>query len=321
MLVRGQTTEDRIAQIAQGFGQGFQNFQGQQDRQRAISLQDEARKRQEALQALEIEARLADTTGRDTIGSGLGSKILKGEAYDPSMVSGLGLSRKAVREEALLAKQAESDNLNKLLKVKQLEELSKPFEQTKDYQKLKATEDLRAKSRKPIQTEDQKLAYKQQEKLATGNAGLYGVKSAMDEALKILSDASVSEDQKIKTGQGLFKLLNSAEGSDAVGAEEAKRIGSYLEFNLANVTQPGAFFGRDVKGFTDQVKNYSKLLGDRIVKNEQGINQLKGGGSLSDLVSQPVSGQMAAPVRVAPEQVKAIKQMSDEDLLKFIQGN
>tara|TARA_R110000868_G_scaffold87034_5_gene243671 strand:+ start:9720 stop:10667 length:948 start_codon:yes stop_codon:yes gene_type:complete len=58
------TTEERIAQIAGNFGQGFQNFQAGQDRQRAQALQDEARLRQEALQALEVSNTLGQQYGR-----------------------------------------------------------------------------------------------------------------------------------------------------------------------------------------------------------------------------------------------------------------
>lgn len=167
MLQRGQTTEERIAQIAQGFGQGFQNFQAQQDRQRALSLQEEARKRQEALQALEIEAKLADTTGREVIGSGLGSKILKGETYDPSMIQGLGLSRKAQREEAILQKQSEDDALNKLLKVKKIEELSKPFEQTREYQKAATMATIQGEAR--AEAEERKRESQLQKKMQEAN--------------------------------------------------------------------------------------------------------------------------------------------------------
>jgi hypothetical protein len=136
-----------------------------------------------------------------------------------------------------------------------------------------------------------------QTKIITNNVGLANVKSAMDSALQILEDPKIPEDQKVKTGQGLYKLLNSAEGADAVGAEEAKRIGSYLEYHLGNFTQPGAFIGRDVPGFVGQIKNYSGLLGERIKRNEQTAAGLKEGKAISEMVS----GQ--APKRDMPKTV------------------
>jgi hypothetical protein len=49
MLIKGETTEQRIAKIANGFGQGVQNFQQGQDRQRSQDLQTEALRRQQAI--------------------------------------------------------------------------------------------------------------------------------------------------------------------------------------------------------------------------------------------------------------------------------
>lgn len=65
------TTEERIAQIANNFASGIQNYQQQTDRFRQIEQQDraaqlaqEARKRQEAIQAIEAANALSRTTGR-----------------------------------------------------------------------------------------------------------------------------------------------------------------------------------------------------------------------------------------------------------------
>jgi hypothetical protein len=60
MLQRGQTTEERIAQIAQGFGQGAQNFIQGQDKQRAQAAQaEEIAARKRAL-GLEVEGKAED---------------------------------------------------------------------------------------------------------------------------------------------------------------------------------------------------------------------------------------------------------------------
>jgi hypothetical protein len=143
----------------------------------------------------------------------------------------------------------------------------------------------------PQQKAQNELTFKQQEDLGKKSANLYSVKVAMDEALNQLKSESLSEDEKIKVGQGLLKLLNSAEGADAVGAEEAQRIGSYLEHKMFNVFQPGSMFGRDLDLFTDQVKNNSDLLSGRIRQNQSAIDALASGRKLSDLVGE--SGKMA----------------------------
>ncbi len=151
-----QTTEERIAQIAQGFGQGFQNFQGQQERLRAQALQEEALKRQRALQALEVESKISEATGRNAFGSGLGLQLLEGQAFDPNMIQGLGLTRKAELEKSTLQRQAEDrarqiekDNLVMQKTKQEMAELGKPFEETKkgrrelEKQKYQAIDTLR----------------------------------------------------------------------------------------------------------------------------------------------------------------------------------
>lgn len=286
MLVRGQTTEDRIGEIANKFAQGLGGIgQGLKSQADAINTQRQYED-SIALKRAELEA------------------------------------NKAARERAFKqdAMAAEKNAVDMQYKQAQIGELMAPAGTSKKFiesNMLAKTKASASASAKP--SAESKVTQKQMEKLGVGNAGLYNVKSAMDEALKILEDPATGEDQKIKTGQSLFKLLNSAEGSDAVGAEEAKRIGSYLEYNIGNFTQPGAFIGRDVKGFTDQIKNYSKLLGSRISKNEQGIETLKGGGSLSS-ISQPVTTNQSSTQRINPEHINAVKSMSDADLIKFIQG-
>lgn len=210
----------------------------------------------------------------------------------------------------------------------------------------------------PQQKFNNELAQEQQKELGKKNTNLFAVKNAMDSALVQLNNPNLSEEEKIKAGQGLLKLLNSAEGSDAVGAEEAKRIGSYLEHKMFNVFEPGSMFGRDLDLFTDQVQNNSSFLADRIKRNEEGMRGIGQGQSLSQMAnagksSQPSTvalspdvfrGQKAAvnfapiqvpnvnPIqnavanqanakRVSPQQVQQVKAMSDDELMKFINGN
>lgn len=107
MLQRGQTTEERIAQIAQGFGQGFQNFQGQQDRQRVIAaqadakaLQAEALKRQRALDALNVAGQLSSQTG----------KFIDPSQIEPMISSGNLEGLGEILQSAPLSRKAELEN-------------------------------------------------------------------------------------------------------------------------------------------------------------------------------------------------------------------
>lgn len=138
MLIRGQTTEDRIAEIAQGFGQGVQNFQQVQNQQRAQDLQAEALKRQQALQAFEVENKLAEQTGK-IVPQGTGLAILSGQNIDlAGALKSAPSTRKAELEAQDRIYKAEERALNKQLKEAQVNELNKPFEQTRDYKKAVA---------------------------------------------------------------------------------------------------------------------------------------------------------------------------------------
>lgn len=164
---------------------------------------------------------------------------------------------------------------------------NQPFEQSREAQKMayqKQLENQAAMSGAAVNKE-------QISEIAKKNAGIFSIKQGIDAALTQLDDPTVPEDLKIKAGQEILKLLNSSEGSDAVGAEEAKRVGSFLEKKFFNLTQPGSMFGRDLKEFTDQVRNNSLRLGDRIKKNEEGIYGLRSGKSLSQIGSTPTGGQ------------------------------
>jgi hypothetical protein len=110
-------------------------------------------------------------------------------------------------------------------------------------------------------------------------ANLIAINNEIKSAFEQLSDPALSEDDKIKVGEGLLKTLNSTQGSDAVGAEEANRLGSYLKYKLANFTEPGAFVGRDLDQFTRQVGLVSNKLDAAYQKNDEAIKNMYAGGS------------------------------------------
>jgi hypothetical protein len=112
--------------------------------------------------------------------------------------------------------------------------------------------------------------------LARGVANQKKIKASIDSALSALNDPNLNELQKVKIGQNLLKTLNSEQGQDAVGAEESKRLGSLLEYKIANFTQPGSFIGRDLDAFIDQVAIQSERLQTAIGTNSASIEQLYG---------------------------------------------
>lgn len=173
------------------------------------------------------------------------------------------------------------------------------------------------------------LTQDQVKKLGEGNAKILAVKSGIDNALKQLDDPNLSEDLKLKVGQETLKLLNSAEGSDAVGAEEAQRLGSKLEFAMGNFFNGNPTqFGRDIPGFTEQLRNNSARLAGRVGDNENAMNQLLSGTKASEIAKSSTpklpglktnitnSAQAADPM-VIKEQLKG---MSRQDKIRMLQG-
>jgi hypothetical protein len=119
-------------------------------------------------------------------------------------------------------------------------------------------------------------------KLAGSNASKMAIVKQIDSDAKILDDPNVSEDQKLIKARQMIKTLNSTQGQDAVGAEEAKRLAGLLEFNILNLTNPGPVFGRaPVAEFSKQAKFTSKSLKDAINSTQGVISELKTGRPLN----------------------------------------
>lgn len=69
------------------------------------------------------------------------------------------------------------------------------------------------------------------------NASLLPIRNEIASALDQLNDPSLSRDDKLRVGAGLIKTMNSTQGSDAVGAEEAARLAGELQGNIGKVGQ------------------------------------------------------------------------------------
>lgn len=119
---------------------------------------------------------------------------------------------------------------------------------------------------------------KQVDLLADDTAKKKAIVNYMAPTLQKYNEALANGDTSgaIKIGQGMMKLLNSPLGADAVGTEESKRLGSLLEYQIANLTGPGPVFGRDLEGFNKQVQATMLSVGDAIKNNENELDKLLG---------------------------------------------
>lgn len=111
------------------------------------------------------------------------------------------------------------------------------------------------------------------ENLSKDSATKTAIANEISQTVSLFDDPNISTDQKIKAGQSLLKVLNSTQGSDAVGTEEAKRLGSFLEFQIFNLTGPGRMFGRDLEGFRNQAATVVNRLSGAVAGNRNLIQQ------------------------------------------------
>ena len=83
------------------------------------------------------------------------------------------------------------------------------------------------------------------------------------------------DDQKVAQGRQLLKVLNSTEGADAVGSEEAKRLGGKLEYAMGNFFNSNPTqFGRDLPGFKEQGLGTSRAIRDAIASNDKEVKRV-----------------------------------------------
>lgn len=89
--------------------------------------------------------------------------------------------------------------------------------------------------------------------------------------------ASGDEDLAIQIGNGMIKALNSDQGPDAVGNQEAERLSPYLQFKKFNLTGPGSFVGRDLDKFGDQLGSSIGKLKGAVQRGQTQLKALESG--------------------------------------------
>lgn len=94
-----------------------------------------------------------------------------------------------------------------------------------------------------------------------------------------------NKDLAIQQGNEMLKALNSDQGKDAVGAEEAKRLAAFLEYQVLNFTGPGDVFGRNLDQFYSQAAQKTNAIKNTIKSNQKIIDDIyagKGSPALSE---------------------------------------
>ncbi len=296
-----QTIEQRIAEIAQGFGQGIQNYQAQADRQRAIALQDEARRRQQALQALEVSNQIGTSTGRFIEPSIVAPMVQTGDFSGlGSMLEQAPLTREAELRQMQLQRQAELDQLNR------------------DYKQARINEMGRSKGVPTSKmTPDEKIEFKVKEQKALVEAGLKPEAKKDNITADMRKAATFAE--RVEQSEKVFNELSS-QGFDrsslgsmaqsylpnALKSEALKRQ-DQAERNFVNAIlrrESGASINQpefqsaevqyfDREGDTPQVKEQKRqnrltaLAGLKAEAGEKAISQIRQAQPQSQVSQQP----------------------------------
>ena len=113
-------------------------------------------------------------------------------------------------------------------------------------------------------------------KAADDIANKQGISDAIGYEIGVLDDPSIDEYVKRASAQNILKILNSAEGKDAVGVEESKRLGQFLEFQLNPVKglATGRLFGTDLPRFVDQISIKKEELDTRVNEGMNRVNSI-----------------------------------------------
>lgn len=97
-------------------------------------------------------------------------------------------------------------------------------------------------------------------------------------------------DAAVRHGEGTLKALNSAFGADAVGVEEADRLGGFLQ-QFKMPWKPGKMVGRDLDLFSQQLRNKANVLRKSSQDSLQRSKALResGIGGLESVDSPPLT--------------------------------
>jgi hypothetical protein len=137
----------------------------------------------------------------------------------------------------------------------------------------------------------------------------------LDGGLKSLDDAKTAG-EVVQIGQSLLKTLNDTENSDAVGAEEVKRLASELQPFALMTPNELIQLGRNLPAFKQRVKVLRERLYNTINLQFQTINQ-----KMPDLVDPPpVYGTTGAPTGLSPEEKARLEELKKRKLQRESQS-
>ena len=112
-------------------------------------------------------------------------------------------------------------------------------------------------------------------KIAMDIANKDTIAEAIGYEIGILEDDTVQDYVKLNSANSIAKVLNSAEGKDAVGVEESKRLLGALDlFSVTRKFQGGTLIGPDMDSFVEQLKIKKGELDTRVLAGKKRVNTI-----------------------------------------------
>ena len=243
---------------------------GKQDIDYDIVNKIAAREREAAL--AQTEAKTTSITGNLELAKNNLNRLVK-EGGDKNAIAEATLNYKKALAEESSSLNREKFDFTKGVQLEKLANERVRLDQLRDRNDI-----YRQKVLQPANVGDVKLNAVDDrlvKKFADDIANKQSISDAIGYEIGILEDPNVSEYVALNSARSIAKVLNSAEGKDAVGLEESKRLLSELDlFGVKRAIEGGNLFGADVDSFVEKIKIKKGELDGRVENNMGRVNEI-----------------------------------------------
>ena len=243
---------------------------GKQDIDYDIVNKIAAREREAAL--AQTEAKTTSITGNLELAKSNLNRLIK-EGGDKNAIAEATLNYKKALAEESSSLNREKFDFTKGVQLEKLANERVRLDQLRDRNDI-----YRQKVLQPAKVGDVKLNVVDDrlvKKFADDIANKQSISDAIGYEIGILEDPNVSEYVALNSARSIAKVLNSAEGKDAVGLEESKRLLSELDlFGVKRAIEGGKLFGADVDSFVEKIKIKKGELDGRVENNMGRVNEI-----------------------------------------------
>jgi len=171
-------------------------------------------------------------------------------------------------------------------------------------------------------------------KIATDIANKDTISQAIGYEIGILEDDAVQDYVKLNSANSIAKVLNSAEGKDAVGVEEAKRLLGALDlFSVSRKLKGGTLIGPDIYSFVEQLKIKKGELDTRVLAGKKRVNTIYEQYGIKSPAGSMIGSETNSPATLGANSISEIsfsstaearakgKKPGDRVIINGVEGN